>query len=295
MLTTITHEALSASIDSAGAQLMSLSLHGDEFLWQRDPAYWAKTAPNLFPNAGAPGFDVLRSAVGECRLPKHGFARDYEHELIRTAPDGTSVTFELTDRAETREIFPYCFSLQTTYELKGASSLAQTFVVENRSDTPMPCSVGGHPAFNVPIPGDGGKAFEDYEIAFEQPWSATSPKMIEGGIMSYADPFEVLTDSDALPLTRPLFAYDTVMLADVPKNTVTLKSRQGGRAIRMEFPGFGFIGIWSMAPDAPFVALEPWMTHAALDTDDDVLEHREGMMVLNPDEKKSVTFTITIV
>ncbi len=35
----------------------------------------------------------------------------------------------------------------------------------------MPFSVGGHPAFNVPAPGAGDEAFEDYVIEFAEPWT----------------------------------------------------------------------------------------------------------------------------
>ena len=41
-LTTIAKGRVEATIDSKGAQLMSLKLDGKEYLWQCDPAFWPR-------------------------------------------------------------------------------------------------------------------------------------------------------------------------------------------------------------------------------------------------------------
>ena len=51
-VTTIKRGGLTAAIDSMGAQLTSLALNGNEYLWQGDPAFWGKHAPILFPIVG---------------------------------------------------------------------------------------------------------------------------------------------------------------------------------------------------------------------------------------------------
>ena len=52
---TLSRGGLVARVDTKGAQLMGLALNGDEYLWQADPAWWAKTSPVLFPQVGEPG------------------------------------------------------------------------------------------------------------------------------------------------------------------------------------------------------------------------------------------------
>ena len=52
-VTTIKRGGLTAAIDSMGAQLTSLALNGNEYLWQGDPAFWGKHAPILFPIVGS--------------------------------------------------------------------------------------------------------------------------------------------------------------------------------------------------------------------------------------------------
>lgn len=291
---TLEKDGLVARIDSKGAQLVGLALDGREALWQADPTWWGKSSPVLFPQVGTPGYDCLQSASGPCSVPKHGFARDFEHAVVEVSEDGSSVTFELRDDERTRAMYPYGFVLNMTYAITGPATLTQTFKVTNTGDAPMPFSVGGHPAFNVPAPGSEGEAFEDYELRFAKRWTADSPKMIEGGVMSNADPFHVVVDTDTVPITRGLFEYDTVVLRDVPGSVVDLVGTKSGHGVRVEFPGFDFVGIWSAAPAAPFVAIEPWTGHAALDTEDDVFEHRDNVTILAPGGVDERSFSMTV-
>ena len=53
MIFTIQDAKASASIDSLGAQLISYQdAEGQEYIWQRDPKYWANCSPILFPAVG---------------------------------------------------------------------------------------------------------------------------------------------------------------------------------------------------------------------------------------------------
>lgn len=294
-ITTISQGRFSISVDSAGAQLTSMSLNGVEYLWQQDPRWWGKSAPVLFPQVGTPGAAPQQSAAGPCDLPKHGFARDWEHELVDVDEDHAAITYEFASTPETLSRYPYPFKLNVRFALTGPATLTQTLRVENTGTEPMPFAMGGHPAFNVPVPNTPeDEGFEDFDLHFERAWTATSPKMVEGGLMSYDDPLPVLDDADVLPITRDLFAYDTVVLKDVPGGTITMTGRKSGRGVRVDFPGYDFVGIWSAAPDAPFVAIEPWTGHAAGTHEDDVLEHREGEIVLAPGEVDERSFSITL-
>ncbi|WP_102338043.1 aldose 1-epimerase family protein [Collinsella provencensis] len=291
---TISQGTLSAVISTMGAELKSLALDGREYLWQGNPKWWGKSAPVLFPLVGATGYDVLQTAAGPAPVPKHGFARDVEFHLVEQSEDGASVAFELSESEYTLARYPYPFSLRMTYAITGPATLKQTFRVENAGDVPMPFSVGGHPAFNVPVSGVEGETFEDYELRFTEAWTADSPKISVDGIMSYADPFHVLQNADALSVSRDLFVFDTVVFRDVPGARIELVGKKSGHGVRVDFPDFDFVGIWSAAPDAPFVAVEPWTGHAALDVEDDVFEHRDNITILAPGEVDERSFEITL-
>ncbi len=290
-LVTIARDSISASIDTAGAQLTSLALGGAEYLWQADPAWWNRHAPVLFPIVGSIRGDRATSAEGPVKLGRHGIARNFEHAVV--AQDDASVTFELTDSPETRASYPYAFRLNMTYALTGPATLTQTFRVENTGNVILPFSVGGHPAFNVPAPGAEGEAWEDYELVFEHPWTYDSPTICDGGLLTY-DPVNPIVDhADRMPLTREAFRFDTIMLEGVPGDTVTMRGTKSGHGVRMDFAGFPYLGVWA-GDGAPFVALEPWTGHATLDTEDDVLEHKRNITLLEPGQVDERSFQITL-
>ena len=49
MLITLENGLLRLTVDTLGAQMMSLQRGGQEYLWQGDPKYWSDRAPTLFP------------------------------------------------------------------------------------------------------------------------------------------------------------------------------------------------------------------------------------------------------
>lgn len=324
------HGCLSAVVDPMGAQLLSLQLDGREYLWQGDPRFWARRAPVLFPIVGSLRDGRAESAQGPCVMVRHGIARNYEHAVVDRAADGSSVTFELRDSAETRAAYPYSFKLNMTYAITGDATLSQTFRVTNTGDATLPFCVGGHPAFNVPVSASsqvagapegeasGGlgaaageasgtpgtarvphsaaaeEAFEDYVLKFARPWSCTLPVIGEDGLMSWDNAFECPQGSDTLALTHASFAHDALMFTDAPDNMLMLLGTKSGHGVRVEFPGFPYIGVWSAANDAPFVALEPWSGHTTAHDEDDVFEHKAGMTLLAPGETSECTFHLTL-
>ena len=288
------HGCLSAVVDPMGAQLLSLQLDGREYLWQGDPRFWARRAPVLFPIVGSLRDGRAESAQGPCVMGRHGIARNYEHAVVDRAADGSSVTFELRDSAETRAPYPYDFKLNMTYAITGEATLSQTFRVTNTGDATLPFCVGGHPAFNVPMSDAVDEAFEDYVLKFARPWSCTLPVIGEDSLMSWDNAFECPQGSDTVALTHASFAHDALMLTDVPGSVLTLLGTKSGHGVRVEFPGFPYIGVWSAANDAPFVALEPWSGHTTAHDEDDVFEHKAGMTLLAPSETNERTFHLTL-
>ncbi|MBQ9316856.1 MAG: aldose 1-epimerase family protein [Atopobiaceae bacterium] len=286
-ISSIAKGRVTAAVDSAGAQLMSLTLDGGEYLWQRDERFWPRCAPVLFPIVGNIRNDRADSAQGEIKFGRHGLARNYEHDLIARGDD--SLTYELVSSDDTRAKYPYDFCLRMTYRIVD-DALEQEFYVENTGDVTLPFVVGGHPAFNVPAPGDDAD-FSAYCLKFAKAWSYTSPTIsTETGLLDWQDRFELLDDSDTLPLTHELFDVDTLTFEDVPERTVTLTG-PAGHGMRVDFDGFDYLGVWS-APNAPFVALEPWCGTATRTDEDDVFEHKQGMMFLAPGESVTKTFVM---
>ena len=108
-LTRIAKGDITATIDSMGAQLMSLTCAGGEYLWQGDPSFWPRRAPVLFPIVGCLKNDEAMSAQGPVRLKRHGIARTREHSIVERSE--SSVTFQLDSDEATRELYPFDFRL----------------------------------------------------------------------------------------------------------------------------------------------------------------------------------------
>ena len=59
---------LTAAVDPMGAQLCSLKLNQNEYLWQGNPAFWSRRAPILFPIVGSLRNGRAESAQGPCTM-----------------------------------------------------------------------------------------------------------------------------------------------------------------------------------------------------------------------------------
>ncbi|MCI1665242.1 MAG: aldose 1-epimerase family protein [Atopobiaceae bacterium] len=290
--TTISNGTMQATFDHMGAQMVSLMHDGHEYLWQGDERWWPRHAPVLFPIVGAIRDGKAITQAGETHMKSHGVARNYEHTVVASTAD--SVTFELSSTPETKAEFPYDFKLNMTYTLIAPDTLEQSFVVTNTGDVVLPFIEGGHPAFNVPAGGiDPTEDFDDYEVRFAAPWSSTSPSLTSDHLLDLSKRIPVTDDTDVLPITHRTFDIDTLMLTDCPGSTIELVG-PSGHGIREDFGGFRYLGIWSAAGDASFVALEPWTGYSTSTDEDDVFEHKASMTFLTPGARDTRAFTITL-
>lgn len=222
-------------------------------------------------------------------MGRHGIARDRDFACAHA--DGHSVTFELSSDERTRAAFPFDFLLRMTYAIEGVSTLRQTFEVVNTGEVELPFTLGGHPAFNVPL--CAGERFEDYELCFLRRWTAASPTMVEGGLWDFSRRIPVLADADRLPLSHRLFDVDTLLLEGVPGSAVELVGPQG-HGVRVGFEGFPYLGVWSAAADAPFVAVEPWHGCSTALDEPDCFEAKRAVMRLAPGESRGLSFTVEV-
>uniref|UniRef100_UPI003AA84663 aldose epimerase family protein n=1 Tax=Thermophilibacter provencensis TaxID=1852386 RepID=UPI003AA84663 len=229
------------------------------------------------------------SAQGEVRLQRHGIARLYDHAVVAQTP--SSVTYELASSDETRAAYPFDFRLNMTYAVEDGA-LSQTFSVTNAGDVPLPFTLGGHPAFNVPAPGCEGEAFGDYELVFPEPWTAEVPTIDAAGLHDFSVTHELFRDSDRLRLSHDLIArLLTLVFVEVPGRSVRLVG-PSGHGVEVSFDGFDFLGVWTSSPEAPFVAIEPWVGCATAYDESDVFEEKRGTITLEPGKTCEKTFSM---
>lgn len=292
----ISSNSLTASIDTMGAQLMSLRKGESEYLWQGDSNWWPRRAPILFPIVGVLKDSKAESAEGTISLARHGLARLNQFEVVEQSP--SSVTLQLKSTEETLKAYPYDFELKLIFSVAG-DTLTQTYKVTNPANVVLPFTLGAHPAFNIPIPGVEAASLDQYHLLFTHSWTSYGPSITDEGLCDYATPQRLIVNSDTLPLSWELIDREkTITLEDVPDRRITLaanvEASSEAHGIQMDFEGFEYLGIWSAAPGCPFVALEPWCGIADTVDCDGIFEHKPGIISLEPGQSIAKTLNIRL-
>jgi len=271
---TLQNEFLSATVHPKGAELQTLCRkdNGLDYLWKGDPVYWGKHSPVLFPIVGSLKGNTYIFEGKSYTLPRHGFARD-KNFLAEAISEGEAL-FTLSDDESSRAVYPFPFIFQVRYRLEGPALEVQ-YEVHNPGKTPLYFSVGGHPAFAVPLTAD--THYEDYYLAFSQPETAGRSVLEDGLLKAEATPF--LLEEQLVPLSHGLFADDAIVLKGLHSDTVSLKSHTTPHGLHFRIKGWPDLGIWA-ALNAPFVCIEPWQGHADYINHDQQLLHKEGMVEL---------------
>lgn len=268
----IENDFLKAVIKIKGAELSSLQHKqtGAQYIWQADPAYWGKHSPVLFPVVGTLKNNSFLFENKEFHLGRHGFARDMDFSIVESERD--SIKFRLDASASTLIKFPFKFSFEIEYALLN-TSLKVTYSIVNTGDFEMFFSVGGHPAFNVPL--EMGLTYQDYYLEFDEMENAGRwPISAEGLIEKSPVPF--FENTNKFQLTKPLFYQDALVFKHLRSKSVNLRSEKGSAGIRFDFNEFPYLGIWA-AKDADFVCIEPWCGIAdSVDTNSQLID-KEGI------------------
>lgn len=272
---TIQNTQLQARIHPKGAELVSLVLLDTqfEFMWDGNPAFWGKHSPVLFPIVGGLKNNTYKYHNQSYQLPRHGFARDKTFAIEQQQTD--SVTFLLTHDESTLAVYPFEFAFRVRYQLRD-NQLEVSYLIENPSEDLLWFSVGGHPAFKVPL--TAGTQYQDYLLSFNQKedwarWPLTADGLIE------KTPISLLSQATDLPLSKALFYEDALVFKGFRSDSVLLHSPKSPHSLRFDFSGFPYLGIWAIK-DADFVCIEPWCGIADSVNHNQDLTQKEGIIAL---------------
>ena len=270
------NELLKVVIDSKGAEMQMLCRkdNGLNYLWKGDPVFWGKHSPILFPIVGSLKDNTYFYQGKSYQLSRHGFARDKEFMGGSVTPD--KATFVLTEDEDTLAAYPFPFTMHVQYFINGPRLEVQ-YSVTNTGGSTMYFSIGGHPAFAVPLV--DGTGYEDYTLTFSQPETASRRVLVDGLLSADATPF--LQNESVVKLTHGLFAEDAIVLHGLQSDTVTLGSAKTPHGLTFDIEGWPDLGIWA-APNAPFVCIEPWQGHADEVDSDQQLSQKRGVVALAP-------------
>lgn len=195
------NKELKATINTKGAELISLKRNAKEYIWEGNPNFWDKHSPILFPIVGTLKDGQYNYENKSYQLSRHGFARDNVFCVEETFQN--KVVFSFRSSEETAKYYPFDFELKIIYALQ-EDYLNIKYEIINNGNTKMPFSIGGHPAFALP------DTFENYSLLFENDESLITYSL-ENNLLSERTTVLKLSDHK-LPLTYSLFEEDALII-----------------------------------------------------------------------------------
>ena len=148
-----------------------------------------------------------------------------------------------------------------------------------------PNKAQGH---NSVLMDDDGKLFVIYHNKFDDAYGFHEVRGI-----TYAT-YPVEAPGGVLPLKDEYFAIDALIFRNLQSNEVTLRNRETGRGVTVNFGGIETLLIWTK-PGAPYVCIEPWCGFPCWEDFNGKLEDKDGMRRIAPGDTYSSTHTITLI
>lgn len=283
MKATISNSRLSAQVNSKGAELFSLKnkVSDREYIWEGNSDFWGKHSPVLFPIVGTLRNNTYTFKNKEYQLPRHGFARDKDFEVVYQTE--TEVTFSLKWDNETKKLFPFQFELQLNYSLSD-DGIQLTYKVINLDATEIPFSIGAHPAFALK------SEFDDYSLEFEtQETLKCFP--LENDLISDKS-FTIELQNKQMPLAYSIFENDALIFKTLKSNYITILEDKIP-LLKVTFSDFKNLGIWTK-PNAKFICIEPWLGYSDTIHSTGNLSDKDGIQIVKENQTFSCSFSIQI-
>ncbi|EDO1180012.1 TPA: aldose 1-epimerase family protein [Listeria innocua] len=284
------NELLLVEMKEAGAELTRI-FHKDtklEYLWNADSTFWGRHSPVLFPTVGRLVEDTYFVDGNPYHLGQHGFARDRDFKVVEHTEN--AVRFELDADEDSLTIYPYKFKLSIIYTLE-KDSVAVSYEVENTDNKRIYFSIGAHPAFNLPL--TDGTTFEDYYLDFGTEENLET-LCLEGPYRSGKIEKVVNEPARYLPLSYDLFKNDALIFEALKQKEITIKSDKTPHFVKVSFPEFPFVGVWTAKAGTPFLCIEPWYGIADGAGKSVELRDKAGIEHLEPEAVFASEYKITI-
>lgn len=280
MLVVLENQNLRVEIAEKGAEIRRVTFCKKERFWNGDEKFWTGVAPILFPVCSVLPDDKYTFEGKEYNMGKHGYIRKMMSQVESASQ--TAATFLFTDTMETLKQYPWKYELRITYTLEG-NNIKVDYNVKNLSDKDMYYSIGAHEAYLCK------EGIEEYDIIFETEETLYSYEL-EGEWLSKRKNL-IVENSKVLSLKEKYFEDDALIFKDVKSRFVTLKNRNTGESVSVEFNGFDYLLLWHI-PNAPYMCIEPWAGITSPVGWDYDITKKEGIIKLAPNQNKVLTHTI---
>jgi len=277
----ISNANLSVEINSKGAELIQITQKKKNYIWNIDTTFWNKTSPILFPIVGRLNNDVYKIEDNTFSILRHGFARDFEFEIINK--NDASIEFLLTENSKTLEQFPFQFDLKLEYLLDG-NSLILKYTVINNSNSEMPFSIGAHPALAIDLNKN------NYKILFNNDDVLTTYELENEQFSGKSR--NITLENKTLPLSYSLFEKDALVFKNLASRSLTIFENENPY-LKIHLGNFPHLGIWTKSK-APFLCIEPWYGYADSAKSNGNIYDKEAIQLVQTKQTFTCFFTIEI-
>ena len=287
MIHTLSNETLTVKISDFGAELVSVTGNGCEYVWQGDEKHWNGHAPILFPICGRLYQKKYTYRGKEYEMNLHGFARSTQFNVV--SADKTRLVLQICSDEMSRVTYPFEFRFEVSYALEG-NTLRSDVVITNKDEKVMPATFGAHPGFSTPM--TEGVPFESYYLQFGEVCTPNKLILSDSCLLTGLCEALPLDEGCKLHLDHEMFAHDGIFMSHIP-DSVTLRSDLDPRSVTMKFTEFPYMGIWQAYDnDTPYICIEPWCGLPAYEGRVDDLEKKNDMFHLVPGEVKKLSYSI---
>ena len=289
----IENSKFKAEINEQGAELIHLYHKTADFdyIWNDD--LWPKHAPVLFPAIGRSEADSYILNGEKYTMPQHGFVADQVFEVVEN--NGTEVEFSLSQNETTMDYYPFKFTLTVRFILTD-TGLSLVFNVQNNDLKTLAYSLGSHPAFNVPINGQG--QFSDYMIEFKPQQSQLNQFEIVKRPAPYRTgqiiPVKNFSNAKLL-LDYEMFEAGLVIIENDGISSLKLTSEHSQHSVEVTLDDFRYVCLWTKeAAEAPFLCIEPFNGLPDVAGEMSELLTKEGNSLLEAGQNKTYTYQIKL-
>lgn len=289
----IENSQFKAEINEHGAELTHLinKTGNFDYIWNND--LWPKHAPVLFPAIGRSVEDAYQYNNQIFTMPQHGFASDQDFIVVEKGPE--KLILSLVDNPATKKLYPFHFKLTVSFALT-YNGLKLAFEVDNLDDKKLSFSLGSHPAFNVPINGEGD--FTDYQLQF----SPANVDLKQFEIIKTPAPYRngkivplTAANKSKIILDYEMFAAGLVIIENDGISGVKLSSKTSSHSIEISLTDFRYVCLWTKeAANAPFLCIEPFQGLPDIKGQQSELLSKEANVVLEPQQSKLFHYQIKL-
>ncbi len=286
----IQHDQLIATVNPLGAELSSLRLNQQEFLWQGNKEVWSGRAPILFPIVGTLVNNEMIYRGKTYQMMRHGIARKAVFDCI--AQSQKDLSMRLRSDEHTLAMYPWDFELTVHFSLN-ADTLSITYEVKNLDSDTMIFTIGSHPAFILPTTDSAlhELALNDFDIHFEAEESLHRVMLNDAGLLSTSSHAFGL-ENNTIRLSETLFDQDALVFKNIQSQKISLRANQKSRLV-VDTGGAPHLGIWAKS-GARFVCIEPWFGLSDYEDSDGNFENKPDMLLLQPSDTFSHTIRIAV-